>query len=477
MAAAQISAALLAHEPVYGVAAALGAVLALLALLGHRLDLRARYWAPASIPYYFLSMNLALLLGLIAFVRGTQSTAWTPTARVASSPGGGRIARSRSAQAPGRAGLPDDAGCRGTRGGNAVTRARLEPLRTLHLWLPGYAATRLRDAARGRRRPITRVWVTIADHFEPWWRRADERTALERVRRWTRGWPRIAAPARRRRRTTALLHLLLSRRAIPSGRDRSRCRDWRPWASPTSKCICIITPTARERLSIGSDGSSSASHTRHGLLRRDDSGIRFGFIHGNWALDNSLPGGLACGLDNEITLLRRLGCYADFTLPSAPSPAQTRIVNTIYWAKDDPARPKSHDTGVPVTANGGVAGDLLMIPGPLTLNLREWRRPLVPRLEVGELAGNCRPTRHRVALWKRAAPRIGEDLFIKLFAHGAPEKNAGPMLADGGVLDRTLRYLRRGLPAFGSAAVLRLGMAHVGRRSTRSGAASIPSAR
>src|SRR5262249_60456436 len=48
---------------------------------------------------------------------------------------------------------------------------------------------------------------------------------------------------------------------------------------------------------------------------------------------------------------------------------------------------------------------------------------------------------HRVMLWKRSAPRIGEDLFIKLFAHGAPEKNAGPLLADDGVLDRTMRYL------------------------------------
>ena len=36
-------------------------------------------------------------------------------------------------------------------------------------------------------------------------------------------------------------------------------------------------------------------HTRHGLLRRDESGIRFGFIHGNWALDNSLPGGPPAG--------------------------------------------------------------------------------------------------------------------------------------------------------------------------------------
>jgi cellulose synthase/poly-beta-1,6-N-acetylglucosamine synthase-like glycosyltransferase len=80
---AQMSAATLAHEPAYGAFAALGAVLVLLAWLGYRLDLRARYWAPASIPYFFLSMNLALLLGLFAFVRGSQSIVWTPTARVA----------------------------------------------------------------------------------------------------------------------------------------------------------------------------------------------------------------------------------------------------------------------------------------------------------------------------------------------------------------------------------------------------------
>ena len=86
--AAEISAVTLAREPVYGAAAALGGALVLLALLGHRLDLRARYWAPASVPYYFLSMNLALLLGLIAFGRGTQSTVWTPTARMASLPSG-----------------------------------------------------------------------------------------------------------------------------------------------------------------------------------------------------------------------------------------------------------------------------------------------------------------------------------------------------------------------------------------------------
>jgi cellulose synthase/poly-beta-1,6-N-acetylglucosamine synthase-like glycosyltransferase len=85
LAAAQVSAALLAQQPVYALAAATGGLLVLLAFVGHHLDLTARYWAPASIPYYFLSTNLALLLGLFAFVRGTQSIVWTPTARTAQS--------------------------------------------------------------------------------------------------------------------------------------------------------------------------------------------------------------------------------------------------------------------------------------------------------------------------------------------------------------------------------------------------------
>jgi cellulose synthase/poly-beta-1,6-N-acetylglucosamine synthase-like glycosyltransferase len=78
---AQISAALLANELIYGAAAAFGGVLLLLAAIGLQLDRRARYWAPVSIPYYFLSMNLALFVGFITFVRGKQSIVWTPTAR------------------------------------------------------------------------------------------------------------------------------------------------------------------------------------------------------------------------------------------------------------------------------------------------------------------------------------------------------------------------------------------------------------
>jgi hypothetical protein len=53
-------------------------------------------------------------------------------------------------------------------------------------------------------------------------------------------------------------------------------------------------------------GFTETLSSRHGLLRKHNGSITFGFIHGLWALDNSLPGGRFCGLNNEITLLRDL---------------------------------------------------------------------------------------------------------------------------------------------------------------------------
>src|SRR6202790_1760251 len=82
--------------------------------------------------------------------------------------------------------------------------------------------------------------------------------------------------------------------------------------------------------------------SEHGLLRRRDGKLTFGFIHGNWALDNSRPDGRLCGLNDELDVLRETGCYADLTLPSAPNSTQTRKINSIYYACDDPKRPKSH---------------------------------------------------------------------------------------------------------------------------------------
>ena len=157
-----------------------------------------------------------------------------------------------------------------------------------------------------------------------------------------------------------------------------------------------------------------------GCCARVRGRIVFGFIHGNWALDNSRPDGRWCGLNNEIQLLRDLGCYADFTMPCGPTAMQAHMINTIYWATDDPQAPKSYDRGEPLVPGGGEDGDLLMITGPFGLR---WRGRLKPRLEIGELASYDPPTPYRVGRWLDLAPRMGNDLFIKLFSHGAQERN------------------------------------------------------
>jgi hypothetical protein len=177
-------------------------------------------------------------------------------------------------------------------------------------------------------------------------------------------------------------------------------------------------------------------HNEHGLLRKRNGKLTFGFIHGNWALDNSRPDGRLCGLNDEIRVLRDLGCYADFTMPSGDSPTQARLVNTIYYCNGDPDRPKSYDDGVPVTPGGAVDGDLLIIPGPLGMR---WRDRLLPRLETGELRYGNVATPYRVRRWVDLAPRIGGDSFIKLYTHGAQERNSSALLR--GVLESAFNLL------------------------------------
>jgi hypothetical protein len=191
---------------------------------------------------------------------------------------------------------------------------------------------------------------------------------------------------------------------------------------------------------------TSTLHERHGLLRKsDETGqIEYAFIHGNWALDNSMPDGSGCGVNDEITVLRDTGCYLDMTFPSAPSPNQPPTINSIYYATDDPRRPNSHAVGVPVRAGAAPVGDLMLIQGPLTLNWRSRVKGIAPRIENGELTGDNPPTPERADLWIRQGIHVANQpnwVFVKLHTHGAQESNAGVMF--GAEFDRTLSHLER----------------------------------
>ncbi len=314
--------------------------------------------------------------------------------------------------------------------------------RNAQIWLPGLVAS----WPHTRQEPVTDVWVLITDHYEPYWKSADHVAAANRVATWTAAWPRIA-----------------DRHRDSFGR-RPRysffypAEDYEP-ARIDELAVLVRAGIADVEVHLHHDGEGetefrrivgdfvTALHSRHGLLHERHGKPAFGFIHGNWALDNSHPSGRYCGLNNELTILRELGCYADFTLPSAPSPCQTRTVNQLYWADDDPARPKSHDAGAAVRPGDGQRDGLLMVQGPLTLR-RHHRRAWQPSLEVGELTHIDPPTPHRVRRWLAAAPRVGAHQFIKLHTHGAQEHIAAALL--GGGLDRLFELLgeecrRRGL--------------------------------
>jgi hypothetical protein len=303
--------------------------------------------------------------------------------------------------------------------------------RHAEIWLWPYLADRLSKGLRFN--APRRVWLMIADHFEPFRGTRDEAVARSRVAPWRQHWPEIA-----------------QRHRDSTGRP-AQYSFFYPQEEYHPEFIEQLAEMVRAGYgdvevhihhdSGGPNGGGEAEfldrmhgflnvlRERHELLRSQDGKTAFGFIHGNWALDNSLPGGRYCGLNHEISLLSGLGCYADFTMPCGPHEAQAHTLNTIYWATDDPARPKSYDRGVPVTRGTFGHGDLLMIPGPLGLR---WGERWIPRLDIGELAWRNGPSAHRVERWLELAPRIGSDLFLKLFTHGALEQNMSELL-DGGL--------------------------------------------
>ena len=78
-------------------------------------------------------------------------------------------------------------------------RSRMKLPRNAQIWFPGYMRSRMRNWVGPERRQAGsyRVWVAIADHFEPLWAHGpsgapDDQTARSRVSLWAEAWPVIA---------------------------------------------------------------------------------------------------------------------------------------------------------------------------------------------------------------------------------------------------------------------------------------------
>jgi len=164
-------------------------------------------------------------------------------------------------------------------------------------------------------------------------------------------------------------------------------------------------------------------YNRKGALLTSGNEIKstFAFIHGDWALDNSAHGKY-CGVNDELTILDKIGCWGDFTMPSAEE-CQTRKINSIYYAVDNPHKPKSHDTGKDARVGKTNPEGLFMLQGPLGIN---WKRSGLPKVENASITDSNWGREDRVKYWIKSNVHVKgkpEWKFIKLHTHGAVERD------------------------------------------------------
>lgn len=315
----------------------------------------------------------------------------------------------------------------------AATFAIVVQMRRRHMqqWLGAYAFPAERRTAWERDVP-TAVFIALCDHWEPLCYDATHEQAQHRIRRWVTEYPRLFGDFR-----------------DCTGRPPQHTffypqDEYRPEYLDLLKPLCEAgygdvdvhlhhdNDTAdglRDKL----ESFRQTLYHRHGFLRKNERGeIVYGFIHGNWSLCNSRPDGRMCGVDQELTVLMETGCYADFTLPAVPSPAQTRTINSIYYAKDILGQCKSHDRGIRATVGRCAPADhLLMIQGPLGLDWQQRKWGIMPRTENGDVHGAWPADMARFHNWLNAGVCVAgrpEWRFIKLHAHGCKDSNIDTLL-------------------------------------------------
>ena len=312
--------------------------------------------------------------------------------------------------------------------------------KNMHIWLWSYIIRKPEVPLPGE--PV-HIMFAFVDHFEPRWGRASPSVEDARVDRWCKEYPVLAdqhqdadgchpkhtfffPQEEYEQRHLAKLSSLCSAGygeiEIHLHHDNDTARGL------SSKLVSFLETLDREHRAVARDPKTNA--------------FRFSFIHGNWALDNSRADGRWCGVDNELAVLGQLGCYADFTLPSAPSDTQTRKINSIYYATGRDGRRKSHNTGTDVEAGKPGKGDLMIIQGPLALNWKYRKYSILPRIENSDIRKNSPPTHERVDLWVKAGIGVKKKpnwRFVKIHTHGTQEGDIDTLL--GEPVDAMFSYL------------------------------------
>jgi hypothetical protein len=299
--------------------------------------------------------------------------------------------------------------------------------KNVYIWLPSYIKGVLKPKSNSNS-SIKDVIFAIADHFEPFWE-----NNYDVIDFWEKRYPRFAdnhydsdgSPAQHSWFFPIELYdpVVVERLCNLCRRGYGEIEIHLHHQDDTEERFRNLVRKGVETLS------------GHGALKPYGNKFkpRFGFIHGNWALNNSRKDARYCGVNDELRILKEEGCYADFTLPSAPSDTQTAKINSIYYAKSNSRSPKGHDSGIDVKVGRKAWGDLMIIQGPLTLNW--WRRKngLWPRIENSEISGDNPGTKERIKLWEKTNIHVHgrpEWIFIKVHCHGGYREGIEALLGE-----------------------------------------------
>jgi hypothetical protein len=311
----------------------------------------------------------------------------------------------------------------------------------IHVWL--FAWLRKEWKATAPAGKTKHLLFCFVDHYEPQWNNPSTQTADARVARWAQEYPKLCE-GHQDADGKPPVHSFF----FPA-------EEYRPDHIDALVGLCR-DGLGEIEIHLHHDNDTEAglreslrSFTRrlvddHGALPVDSTTGQplWCFIHGNWALDNSRPDGRWCGVDNEITVLKEEGCYADFTLPAAPSPCQTETINSIYYAIDDPHKPKSHNSGSRVRVGKTQPHDLMIIQGPLGLMWHNRKFGFLPRIENSDIRTSSPPTRERIDEWVKMGIHVEgrpEWVVVKIHTHGTQEPDMPTLL--GHTMDEAFTYL------------------------------------
>ena len=288
----------------------------------------------------------------------------------------------------------------------------------------GWYFDHLRSHTPFRKNAITNdravdVMVAIVDHFEPTDKKGDEHAA-QSVQRWCEDYGKIIA-SHTDSDGVSPQHSWFHRFEYlnPKCLEKLSWATFNQWGEVEFHLHhgYDTHETFSEKINNGLDLANQFGAMLTAELRPQR---RFGYIAGNWALDNGRFDDSKSGCNTELLALRQNGCFADFTFPAIGTVAQPKMSNSIYYATDC-ARPKSYDTGTPVQVNGSTEGDLMIIQG---ISLLDWENGYI---EASAIESFAEPNAHRIKNWIRGNVHVAgrpEWIFVKLHTHGIQSRQA-----------------------------------------------------